>query len=149
MTLKALTPLLDPVMGHNRKTLCNVKRWGRRVSEKVNGPNRSISLTSILSTQKPNSIFDPKQSQGVESHLNIDHWSAHRNTWACKFSVKSFRRPFPMLLMRCGCQTVQRGRFSARTFHRMEISAPRRFNAWISQRMEVSARLTYCRLSGL
>jgi hypothetical protein len=31
----------------------------------------------------------------------------------------------------------------------MEISAPRRFNAWISQRMEVSARLTYCRLSGL
>jgi hypothetical protein len=59
MALKALALLLDPVSGQNIKE-------GKR-----GGPNRSISLTSILSTLHTNLTphFDPKQDQGVELAL--------------------------------------------------------------------------------
>jgi hypothetical protein len=52
------------------------------VSKIEEGPNRSISLSSILSTHKPNSTFGPKtgsRSGGrFEGHLNIvQHLKIH------------------------------------------------------------------------
>jgi hypothetical protein len=53
MTLKALALLLDPVSGQIESPLAIMLRDRR----KEEGPHRSISLTSILSTRKPNSTF--------------------------------------------------------------------------------------------
>jgi hypothetical protein len=65
MALKALALLLDPVSGQIESPLAMLR--DRRKEE---GPNRSISLTSILSTHTSlTSHFDPKQGQGVELAL--------------------------------------------------------------------------------
>jgi hypothetical protein len=57
MALKALTPLLDPVLGHIESPLAMLRDRRKSEREKEEGPNRSISLISILYTHKPNSIF--------------------------------------------------------------------------------------------
>jgi hypothetical protein len=59
MDLKALALLLDPVSGQIESPARNAKRCEKRVREKEEDPNRSISLTSILSPSpiKPNSTF--------------------------------------------------------------------------------------------
>jgi hypothetical protein len=55
--LKALASYLDPALGHNREPPRNVKSGEKIRAKNEEGPNRSISLTSILSPHKSNSTF--------------------------------------------------------------------------------------------
>jgi hypothetical protein len=66
MTLKALTPLLDPVLGQNVELcLCGERMEVREML--LLGPSSfSLTLFSHLLALRGGSLSDPKQGQGVE-----------------------------------------------------------------------------------
>jgi hypothetical protein len=87
MTLKALTPLLDPVSGHIKSPLAMLRDRRKEWAKKRRAPTEAfISVPFSLHTNlTPH--FDPKQDQGVELALwgPFKHWSAPQNTKVCKF----------------------------------------------------------------
>ncbi len=63
MTLKALTPLLDPLLGQNMELGLCVERMELREMILL-GPF-SLTLLSCLLALRGGSLCDPKQGQGV------------------------------------------------------------------------------------
>ncbi len=65
MSLKAIIPLLDPVLGQNVEL--GLRRERMEVGEMLLlGPSSfSLSLFSYLLALRGGSLFDPKQGQGV------------------------------------------------------------------------------------
>jgi hypothetical protein len=108
MSLKALTPLLDPVLGQNVELgLCGERMELREMLLLGLGPSSfSLTLFSYLLALRGGSLSDPKQGQGVKLALwgPFKHCSAPQNTKACKFSTKSISRGFPAHWGRCPFQ---------------------------------------------
>jgi hypothetical protein len=69
MSLKALSPLLDPVSGQNVELGLCVERMEVR-EMLLSGPSSfSLTLFSYLVALRGGSLSDPKQGQGVELTL--------------------------------------------------------------------------------
>ncbi len=69
MTFKALTPLLDPVMGQNVELGLIVERMEVREMVLLGPSSFSLTLFSYLLALRGGSLSDPKQGQGVELTL--------------------------------------------------------------------------------
>jgi hypothetical protein len=71
MELKALAPLLDPVLGHNRDPPRNVKRGEKSERKTRRAPTEAfLSLPFYLHTNL-NRYFDPKQGQDQEVEIAL------------------------------------------------------------------------------
>ncbi len=69
MTLKALTPLLDPVLGQNVELGLCVERMDMREMILLGPSSFSLTRVSYLLALRGGSICDPKNGQGVELML--------------------------------------------------------------------------------
>ncbi len=65
MILKALSPLLDPVLGQNVELGLCVERMNMREMMLLGPSSFSLTLFSYLLALRGGSLCDPKQGQGV------------------------------------------------------------------------------------
>ncbi len=82
MTLKALTSLIDPVLGQNVELGLRVERIDMREMLLLGPSSFSLTLFSYLLALRGGSLSDPKQCQGVEFALcgPFEHFSVPQNT---------------------------------------------------------------------